>query len=169
MKKTKFSMPSIVLTAAVLFIGASHSVGSPAQTYRDPEGYQLLSMMLEREAKDWEAHNLQVKNLQVYSRNSHAFPCRSIPEEFRAAADDLEKIPVGHFRFSRKFMLRYRYTLSDAADIEITAVGFDSSRTHAVAYITRGCGSMCSGGFTYLFRKNNQSWEIASRLCETMS
>lgn len=158
-----------VLVAAAQLLFSLHSAFASDRTYDDSEGYKLLSMMIEREAKDWESHHLQISNLQIYNRNVRAFPCPNIPAEFRAAAEDMAKIPDEHFRFTRKFKLHSSYSLEGSGDITITAVGFDSSRAHAIAYISRGCGAMCSGGFTYLFRKDNEGWKIFGRLCETMS
>ena len=163
-------LPALVLalTASVALAGVWPAV-SAAPTYHDPEGYKVLSLMLDKEAETWKEHNLDVMNLRINNRSTVVFECSSVPEEFRAAAEELAKIPDRHFRFARKFTLDYPYSLNEGAEIMITAVGFDAARTHAVADISRGCGGMCSGGHTYLFRKSNQAWEIVDRVCETMS
>ncbi len=138
--------------------------------YQDSEGYLLLSLVLNNEA---EVQGL--REIEIYERSGNYLPlagCRQIPEEFRAATEDLTAQSRTEFRFAKKFALTrpwILHRLNGATDFEISVVGFDHSRTRAVVAVFKGCGSMCSGGSTYLFRKSDGKWEKAGEVCEVMS
>ncbi len=139
--------------------------------YEDSEGYELLSAVLDNEAKA-----LKLDRFEIYGRTVVASVrlslCRELPEEFRSAADDFVNKSRIELQFRREFSLSHSYKLTrtyGATDFGISAVGFDASRTHAVVTVDRGCGLNCSGGSTYLFRKTEKGWQVVSQICEVMS
>jgi hypothetical protein len=139
--------------------------------YEDSEGYELLSAVLDKEAK-----TLKLDRFEVYGRTVVASVrislCRELPEEFRSAADDFVNKSKIELQFKREFSLGHPYKLTrayGATDFGISAVGFDASRTHAVVTVVRGCGLNCSGGSTYLFRKTEKGWQEVGQICEVMS
>ena len=138
--------------------------------YEDLEGYQLLSVVLDNEAKV-----LKLNRFEIYGRavaSVRLSLCRELPEEFRSAADDFANKSTVELQFKREFSLSHAYKLTRTYSVTafgISAVGFDASRTHAVVTVVRGCGLNCSGGSTYLFRKTEKGWQVVSQICEVMS
>jgi len=140
-----------------------------AKVYEDVEGYSLLSLVLDNEAKDQ-----KVDRISISDRTNVVLElalCNQLPQEFRPAADDLRSKSKSHLRLKRKLKLNRPYSLTSggATDFSISSVGFDVARTHAIVAVFRGCGVMCSGGWTYLLRKTGNGWQIVSQICEVMS
>jgi len=153
----------------LLFVSPFASGRQRPPLYQDPEGYLLLSTVLDNEAAVQ-----HLKEVEINERSNVSLPlalCRQIPEEFRAAAEDLTTQSKTEVRFAKKFSLSPRWVLRRllGEGFQISVVGFDRSRTHAVLAVFKGCGSMCSGGLTYLFRKANGEWRKVGEVCETMS
>jgi len=140
------------------------------RTYDDPEGYQILSLVLEDQAT-----SLKLERLNIYDRNVETTQlqlCNAIPQEFQSAADDLKNKSKTEFKFKRKFTLNRPYDLQMVYTplmFGISVAGFDPSRTHAIVSVTWGCGEMCSAGYVYLFRKTEKGWQKVGQICETMS
>lgn len=44
--------------------------------------------------------------------------------------------------------------------LSLSAVGFDHTRTHAIAYVDFVCGMLCGGGRFYLLKKQETGWQI---------
>lgn len=42
--------------------------------------------------------------------------------------------------------------------IEVSAVGFDESRTRAMVYVAHYCGGLCGGGMHHVMEKVNGTW-----------
>jgi len=166
--KIKSSYPAAILLLLFTTSLALPDAGArKTAVYDDPEGYQILSLMLEDEAASWKLDRVGIYG---YAVNSESMPCRRIPQEFREAVEDLTRKPK--MRFRAKFALKHKYELHSiwgATDFGITAVSFNSSRTMAVAAVIRGCGAMCSSGSTYLFRKVEGIWQKVDQVCETLS
>ena len=165
----------LLLTGTLPLVDAhSKATANNAPTshyYEDSEGYQLLSVVLDNEAK-----TLKLNRLEIYGRtvvtSVRLSLCRELPEEFRSAADDFARQSTTKSQFKREFSPSHPYKLTrtyGATDFGISAVGFDVSRTHAVVTVIRGCGLNCEGGSTYLFRKTEKGWQVVSQICEVMS
>ena len=141
------------------------------QYYEDSAGYKLLSAVLENENKDsWRLKSLDISK-QSMKPNGLSL-CKQLPAEFRTAADDLSSKSPNVMQFRRRFSLKLPYSLTyggGATDIVISVVGFDAAKDHAVVTVFKGCGSMCSSGSTYLFRKVEAEWQRVGIVCETMS
>jgi hypothetical protein len=142
-----------------------------SNVYEDRDGYELLSLVLNKEAQ-----KSKQKELSIYSKTVEISVslvlCNTIPDEFQSAADDLATKSNPKQRFKRLFSLSQPYQLTPlygATDYGISAVGFDLPRTHAVASVVRGCGSMCSDGSTYLFRKTQKGWQVVGQVCGVQS
>jgi hypothetical protein len=142
-----------------------------SHTYEDAEGYEILSLVLDGEAQHWKLDKLEVYG-KTRASNATLSVCNQLPAEFRAAADDFGNRSKTELRFRRRFSTAHQYRLTPFAGVqyfEISAVGFDDGRVHAIASVTKGCGSMCIWGRTYLFRKNDKGWQKISEICEVTS
>jgi hypothetical protein len=54
---------------------------------------------------------------------------------------------------------------------QVSAVGFDASRTHAIAYVGALCGPDCSSGSYHLLVKEKEGWKetTGSPVCQLIS
>ncbi len=171
----KSRVRSVLVFVSLFALAAQHHIAEPQQkkekapsssrTYDDPEGYQLLSLVMENEASDQ-----KLREVAIFRHASERALCNEIPEEFRVAAHDPAPGSRAGLQFKRKFSLTHRYRLTwDFTDFAISAVGFDPLRTHAVISVIYACGQMCSSGSTYLFRKTTHGWEQTGQVCHTLS
>jgi hypothetical protein len=165
----------LIFASAVLPVSAAqHQIAGPQQKkekasssriYDDPEGYQLLSVVMENEARVQ-----KLREVAIFRRSSERAHCNEIPEEFQVAAHDPAPGSRAGLQFKRKFSLNRPYRLTwDFTDFAISAVGFDSLRMLAVISVNYACGQMCSSGSTYLFRKTDQGWVQIGQVCRTLS
>jgi len=52
---------------------------------------------------------------------------------------------------------------------ELSAVGFDKTQDHAIAYAFYTCGTTCGFGGPFLFSKHGDAWQLDRWLCEIVS
>ncbi len=52
---------------------------------------------------------------------------------------------------------------------ELSAVGFDKTQDHAIAYAFYTCGTTCGFGGPFLFSKHGDAWQLDRWLCEIAS
>jgi len=147
--------------------GKNIAKNKASRTYDDAVGYELLSRVLENEAAV-----LKLDKVEILGHSAGQPLCKKFPEEFQSAAEDMAKKSEMRQRFQRKFSLSHPYQLMygrGSGIFEISAAGFDVSRTHAAVHVFRSCGALCGGGSTYLFRKTERGWQLATQFCEEAS
>jgi hypothetical protein len=158
--------------------------------YDDPVGYDLLSIILEKETRQ-----SSDQLVRIYRRTDSKLLVwlerHAVPKEFLGAAEDLKHRAKGRERFrEQRFSLSHRYKLVDydgppepanyvpladgtvpppsEADLDnkissgvlsVSAVGFDQTKTHAIASVDFVCGTLCGGGRFYFLEKQETGWQ----------
>ena len=162
-----------------------------AGVYEDAEGYAVLSTLLGDATQETRGAILRINMLtHVESVNgTHSLEdCVKIPEEFREAANDYERRAATALVLKKKFALNAPYDLAGETRIVpskarpssststdttpkissgvfyLSPVGFDATRTHAIAYENYICGNLCGWGAFHLLVKNAGKWEEAKDL-----
>lgn len=155
--------------------------GSQKQTpeeYADSEGYQVLSGLLARSGIS-SGRTLVLSPETSSGSQSGAFnACKTIPDDFEFAANDFEKQNRKSWLLAKKFSLSFPYEFLDRTKKKeplpqvpgeqeftiplgdlfvVSAVGFDKSRTHAIAYLALYGNGEGSGGY-HLLTKNKYGW-----------
>ncbi|MBI3662203.1 MAG: hypothetical protein HY234_04020 [Acidobacteria bacterium] len=163
-----------------------------AQPYDDSEGYAVLSFVLEGAGKSWESKVIRVKALTDSEKEmtEQLDECVTIPKEFQAAAGDFRNKAKTRFLLQEKFSSRLRLALvgrphvdtSDAArpprtekemrdrltggTYDVSAVGFDETKTRAIVYVNYVCGGLCGGGGFHLLEKGRNGWREADGIAK---
>ena len=149
--------------------------------YGDSDGYAILSVLLEHHHNSSTTPALKISRETDSGLGADAFDVcsRSVPDEFKPAAGDFTEKNKQHLRLQKKFNLSFRYEFSHSRSpgsagkplYWVSAVGFDNSRNHAIAYVAMGCGLNCFGGTYYFFRKEKGIWKEVdgTKECEWMS
>jgi hypothetical protein len=180
--------------AASLFAQNAPESPKPAD-YQDADGYAVLSVLLDHEhsASD---HTFEISPITASGVNADSFQsCTGrIPTEFSAAANDFRDKNKQNWRLSKKFNLKFGYKFADLASkrqplaptpnakelppalfddriFEVSAVGFDTSRTRAIAYVAVFCGPDCTSAAYHLLVKEKDGWKefVSSPVCQWMS
>jgi hypothetical protein len=184
----------VLLCAAPLFAQSAPRSDKPAD-YDDPEGYTILSVLLGRYHLEGDK-TLQISPVTAPGTSADSFQAcgGKIPAEFAAAAEDFRDKNRLNWRLAKKFNLKFSYKFSDLKGkhqplaptqnakglppplfedtvYQVSAVGFDASRTHAIAYVAGICGPDCTSGAYHLLAREKEGWkEIpSSPVCEWMS
>jgi hypothetical protein len=192
---------AFVLGAICAFCGAAPLVAqnpSPYEKtadYEDADGYAVLGFLLQHYRPEL-GNTLEIASLTASGAKPDSFEaCGSkIPAEFAAAANDFRDKNKQNWRLTKKLNLKFSYKLVDLAKkhqplaptgnakelpppvfdhavYQVSAVGFDTSRTHAIVYVAAVCGPDCSSGGYHLLVKEKDGWNeyVSSPVCETMS
>jgi hypothetical protein len=186
---------------AFAVLAASSIKGSPqlakGGSYDDVEGYTVLSVLLDRFGKASANSGIVIDPFTASEKqllNGTNDRCARIPEEFGSAAADFRERSKVSLRFANKFSVKVKYELTDNPQsylppdpapgeqsvdgrpflrtlFKISAVGFDKTRTHAIAYLGAFCGDNCASGGLYLLENGKQEWKEVkgSPTCESMS
>jgi hypothetical protein len=174
---------------ALFFLLTSNAQTRPKKNqllpYDDTEGYQVLSFIIDARTNQWKSGSVSIfyRTVSKQALRSIKIDCSDkIPVEFQDAAADLDKKAMTGFRLQQKFSTRkrYRFVLApvNAEDQAVTrnapgvfsvsAVGFDGTKTHAIAlvqYLVRPTGSIVGGDSTfYLLRKTEKGWQQATEV-----
>jgi hypothetical protein len=184
----------VVSCAAVLFAQTAPE-SSKVADYEDADGYSVLSVLLDHEhsASD---HSFQISPITASGMKPDSFQsCTGrIPAEFSAAVNDFRDKNRQNWHLSKKFNLKFGYKFADLASkrqplaptpnakelppalfddriFEVSAVGFDASRTHAIAYVAVFCGPDCTSAAYHLLVKEKEGWKefVSSPVCQWMS
>jgi hypothetical protein len=169
------------------------SANSTKPTYEDPEGYAVLSVLLDRYHASPKDSVITISpNTTSEEQMLSSLNCGKVPDGFQAASKDFhEKNKIG-WQLTAKFSTETKYELSNdpdkndpqpqPAEQELTsrsgkpvyvlsAVGFDPSRTKAIAYVSAFCGEVCGSGGYYFLSKEAKGWKevTGSPACIWMS
>jgi hypothetical protein len=187
----------IAIVACVLgsAIGAQSPKATSLQDYEDSEGYAVLSVLLDH------PHSYEINNILIISpvtssgSMTDSFDsCGKIPDEFKLAAADFANRNKQRLRLQKKFKLTIKYDFTDSKKkgtpptpapgeqelppsfyqntlYEVSAVGFDASRTHAIAYLAAiGPLDSASAGYHLLVREKDAWKEVGhSPVCQWIS
>jgi hypothetical protein len=133
--------------------------------------------------------------LTVSGINADSFQsCSRVPTEFASAAADFRDKNKQNWNLTKRINLKFSYKFTNLAgkrtrlaptqntkDVppalfetsvyQVSAVGFDASRTHAIAYVGAVCGPDCDSGSYHLLVKEKEGWKEAtgSPVCQWMS
>ncbi len=184
-----------VLSCTVSLFAQNTAQAPPPADYDDAEGYAVLSVLLDHYHSEAE-NTLQISSQTASGTKPDSFDtcATKLPAEFATAANDYKEKNKQNLRVAKKFNVKFGYKLVDlskkrqplaptnnAKDLppplfdhnvyEVSAVGFDASRTHAIAYVSVFCGPDCSSGAYHLLVKEKGGWKefVSSPVCEWMS
>ncbi len=166
-------------------------------TYSDPDGYRILSSLLDEPSKTTTMWIYWMTIPRSDSLVSDMLQSCAVPEAFKSAATDFEKKKRTSLKLTKDFTLTPKYELVDKAPawknpypakgpgeqemphqplvgdavMVVSAVGFDKNKTHAVAYVAGFCDGECGGGRLHFLRRVNGLWlEFkVTPMCEWMS
>jgi hypothetical protein len=169
-----------------------------AADYEDADGYVVLSILLSHAHSEVDPSFLLapflLSPLTVSGINADSFQsCSRVPTEFAAAAADFRDKNKQDWNLTKKINLNFRYKFTNLAgkhawlaptqnakDVppalfetsvyQVSAVGFDASRTHAIAYVGAICGPDCGSGSYHLLVKEKEGWKetTGSPVCQWM-
>ena len=180
-------------------LSAQKTPGPPkAADYEDADGYVVLSILLSHAHSEDPSFLLApflLSPLTVSGINADALQsCSRVPTEFASAAADFRDKNKQNWNLTKKISLKFRYkftnltgkhtwldptqnskdvppALFETSVYQVSAVGFDASRTHAIAYVGAVCGPDCGSGSYHLLVKEKEGWKEAtgSPVCQWMS
>lgn len=176
---------AMLLTAffvSVVFAIPQDTTGSDVATYDDAEAYRVYSTILPEELP-WRQAN--VKTLVIRRETEPHAVCNEPHKESKkivgAAIADYKKKNEKKWLLGKQFDIAKPYEMisGDEIDtvfktgwrtfyqrhpgsdgwIELSAVGFNTSKTVAVVYTGQFCGSLCSGGGSFhILQKVSGKW-----------
>jgi hypothetical protein len=173
---------SLFASACAFCISQTSTVAGKLLTYDDPEGYAVLSQLIDKAVP---SKTLEIDISATTSRGEYVGTteaCLKVPDDFSSALEDFRKKNRSTMRLADGFSLKSKYALKDKPDVvtpprsipdgqqldekfvprtffTVSAVGFDESKTRAVAYVGAYCGVMCAGGAYYLLMKGKDGWK----------
>ena len=169
-----------------------------AADYEDADGYAVLSILLSHVHSEIDPSFLLapflLSPLTVSGMNANSFQsCSRVPTEFASAAADFRDKNKQSWNLTRKINLKFSYKftntgkhtwlaptqntkdvpppLFETSVYQVSAVGFDASRTHAIAYVGAVCGPDCGSGSYHLLTKEKEGWKetTGSPVCQSIS
>ena len=166
--------------------------------YEDADSYAVLSMLLTHAHSEVDPSFLLapflLSPLTVSGINADSFQsCSRVPTEFAGAAADFRDKNKQNWNLTKKINLKFSYKFTNtgkhtplaptqnAKDVppalfetplyQVSAVGFDASRTHAIVYVGVLCGLDCRSGSYHLLVKEKEGWKetTGSPVCQWIS
>jgi hypothetical protein len=194
-QRMKFNGPvaACVLGSLTLLCAATWSQTVKPQEYDDSEGYTVLSVLLDQYHWTWSTNVHIMGHVTTSGSMADSFEsCKKIPDEFKSAARDFKEKNRQEWHLAKRFKLKLEYEFADElrkspppapvpGEQELTlppnpvnfvsAVGFDTSRTHAIAYVAAIGGPDGASGGYHLLVKERQNWKEVSQspVCVWMS
>lgn len=186
------SISSIIFTlvswTSALCIPQADSAASKQPAYSDQEGYAVLSEVLNQTIAKSKASTIDISHVTAREEEFIGYKdcAKLFPDDFQSAVRDFQERNKSKLRLAKEFSLIVNYRLTEKPDVQlpppaapgeqqlegkfvgravfsVSAVGFDQTKTHAIAYVSAYCGVMCAGGAYHLLIKDKQGWkEIAS-------
>jgi hypothetical protein len=180
--------------AASAFAQNAPAPDKPAD-YADADGYAVLSILL-AEFHPAFGNVLEIGSTTTSGERPDSFEaCGSkIPADYAGAASDFKDKNKQTWRLAKKFNLKFSYKFFDVAKkkqpltptnnakdlpppvleqsvYQVSVVGFDATRTHAIAYLASICGPDCSSGGYHLMYKDKDGWKeyVSSPVCESVT
>jgi|SRR5690349_12919537 hypothetical protein len=181
---------AIVGSLAICFLSVAPGARSQTrsqnskQTYNDPEGYEVLSVLLNRlsDARKNDTIRIDPRSARGTTVAEIKTQCSGVPDEFRSAWNDLDKKLELRMVWQRNFTLTKPYEVAYATPLPplgkpesreeahkrirsgtyyLAPAGFNENRTRAVAFVEYLCGSLCGDSIFYFLRKSDKGWQEA--------
>ena len=161
----------VFIACAVATTGLAST--SEARPYQDAEAYRVYSAILPRFLSSFdEREMLFIRRGTVWYSSKCLTPGPSVKKVFQPAMVDYKRVNRSRWQLERRFELERPYELvweedyenrSSKAEfpyfIELSAVGFNPSKTIAVVYLTEYCrGSYCLSRNLIVLRKEGERW-----------
>lgn len=154
------------------------------RTYEDADGYEVLSVLLNRlsDGRRNDAIRIDFRTARGTVVAEIKAQCSGVPDDFRSAWNDFDKKLEPRLVWRRNFSLAKRYELAYAkpsplpgepeskeqahnrirsGTYYLAPVGFNESRTHAVAFVEYLCGNLCGDSIFYFLRRSDKGWQEA--------
>jgi hypothetical protein len=173
----------------------SSSQHKSAWTYKDREGYAVMSAALSDVTKDWKDLVLRIEDDTVSKADvgPKLDACPKVPEEFASAERDFRRHLTRKSALQNRLLLRLPYLLTgpggsgdvvyprsgkirdrlpmSEGSFYLSGVGFDSSGMRAAVYVGYECGGLCGSRRLHLLRKESGLWVEAKDIkpCESVS
>jgi hypothetical protein len=190
-----FILLALVSCASTFYNLQANPETSKQPFYSDPEGYAVLSQLIDQAFSKSKASAIDISSATVREEELLVSEgCLKVTDGFQSAFTDFHERNKSSLRLANEFSLKVEYKLAEEQDTQsppkpvpgeqkleenfagrvlfaVSAVGFDPTKTHVLAYVSAYCGVMCAGGAYYLLIKDKQGWkEIPdSPKCEWMS
>jgi hypothetical protein len=152
--------------------------------YDDRDGYDVLSVLLNALSVVRKNDTIRIDPRTAPEKYvaEMKVQCSGIPSEFQGASENFDKkvktrlILKRGFSLTKNYELAYASAMTDASHPEtreearkrirsgiyhVAAVGFDDTRTRAVAFVEYICGNRCGDSIFYFLRKSEKGWEEA--------
>jgi hypothetical protein len=182
----------LLTVSSLLFLPISNAQTNSEKSslfpYGDADGYQVLSTIIDGRAGKSKSDSGSILHRTISGQTFAGVrsQCsRSIPVEFQRALEDFDRNTGREFLLGRSFSIKKRYVLvglspanfSHAAEesqkkdpvgvFSVTPVGFDQTRTHAIAvirYTERSGGTIGGDSTFYLLRKTDEGWKEVAEI-----
>ena len=177
----------VALTVATAALGPAGQIPASQTVIEDPEAYAIYASLVGGEVG---AANGRVKQLVVQREtvinNECTLSGAALETDWKPVVDDFKRqnaqlrfvlpdrdLRVPYLVVPRKDIMAffakgagnwpefYRRYPDSGGYIELSAVGFDASKTRAMVYVAHHCGGLCGGGSHHLLEKVNGAWREA--------
>ena len=180
------SLVAIVLVAAAADL-AGVQIPAAESVIDDPEAYVVYATLIAAEgpARRDASKQLVIQRETVVNKDC-TVSGGALETDWKAVADDF-KLENAHVRFvspdrdlhrpyvvvPEKDLLAfftkqggnwpafYRQYPDSGGYVELSAIGFDRSKTRAMVYVAHHCGGLCGGGSYHLLEKVDAKWREA--------
>ncbi|HEX4999404.1 MAG TPA: hypothetical protein VFY29_14345 [Terriglobia bacterium] len=177
----------IIIGAVAVFAQGAPSPETPAGEISDPEAYAVYAVVLPTLYSVKTAPGARVilqKETETVPRPGNGLQCpgpaSAIPEGWRSVVDSYAAENARPRFVLSGQPLKLDYTVHPKAEIQInvrwdyvqvSAVGFNPSRTRAMVYMAYHCGMRCAGGTHYFLEKVDGAWRQVQGLggCEWLA
>jgi hypothetical protein len=182
-----FPMTIAVATMLALFQASVPTQLAPVKSVNDSEAYVVYASLLPNE---WIVTAAHAKRLVLQRETATRWGCmpagKQFDAEWRAVIDNFKAENAGVVALLPDYPLGLPYLLVPSAQIQalfhapgyeweefnrmypdsggymqVSAVGFDNSKTHAMVYMAHQCGSLCGGGMHHVLEKIEGAWRAA--------
>lgn len=180
-------MTIAVVTMLALFQGSVATRFAPVKSVDDSEAYAVYASLLPNEWIVTTAHAKRLVLQRETATNRDCMPTgKQFETEWRAVIDNFKAENAEVLTLLPGYPLGLPYVLLPSAEIralfyapgnrwaefnrvypgaggyiQVSAVGFDTSKTHAMVYMAHVCGSLCGGGVHHLLEKVGGAWREA--------
>lgn len=164
--------------------GQTKKQAGPAPVHDERDGYDVLSVLLNALSAVYKNDTIRIDPRTAPEKYvaEMKVQCSGIPSEFQGASEDFDKKVKTRLILKRGFSLTKNYELAYASAMvgasqpetreearkrirsgiyHVEAVGFDDTRTRAVAFVEYICGTRCGESIFYFLRKSEKGWEVA--------
>jgi len=186
MSRIAFALSLVVLSGVTQI--SQEAPSQEAAAYNDPDAYEVYSAILPQEWpwRVAKAQALAIRTeTEPYKMCGHPDSESDRPQQpLVAAIADYEKENQKEWLLQKQFEISKPYELVSKEEIttafnegvglgwrtfntrhpdshgwvELSAVGFDSSKTVAIVYVGHHCGGLCGGGTFHVLQKIDGKW-----------